>query len=50
MVNNLIHKAEKAGDKKAVTNLHAKQHMTQLLWKDAKNPYYQQNEIFKNFF
>lgn len=50
MVNKLIEHAVKTGDKKAVTSLHNKQKQTQIVWKDKKNPYYQQNELFQNFF
>ena len=50
MVNRLIEHAVKTGDKKAVTTLHNKQMQTQIIWKDKKNPYYQQNELFKNLF
>ena len=40
VIGRMIERANKQGDKKAVTILEGKQLETQLLWKDQKNPYY----------
>ena len=49
MIGKMLEHASRRGDKKALAIINNKQQSTQLLWKEQKNPYYHQNEIFESF-
>ena len=50
VVGRMMELAKKKGDSTAVTTLLHKLESSQIVWKDQKNPYYNMNQIFADFF